>query len=119
MPGTTRLFGLALVALGAVFYVVTGRTSLTALIPAFFGAAFLVLAIVARKETARKHAMHAAVAVGLVGAVAALWRAVPAVLDGQAARPAVLEQVLMAALLAWYVGLGVRSFIAARLARKS
>jgi cobalamin synthase len=118
MPATTRLFGLALIALGAISYVLTGRTSVTALIPAFVGAAFLVLALIARKESARRHAMHAAVALGLVGAVAALWRAVPAALNGQVARPAVVAQVLMGALLIWYVGLGVRSFIAARLARK-
>lgn len=95
----------------------TGRSSVTALIPAFFGAAFLICAIVARREAARKHAMHAAVALGLIGAVAALARAVPAVVNGQATRPAVLAQLAMAALLAVYVALGVRSFIAARRAR--
>jgi hypothetical protein len=118
MPATTRLFGLALIALGVISYVLTGRTSVTALIPAFFGAAFLVLALIARKEAARRHAMHVAVAMGLVGAVAALWRAVPAALNGQVARPAVVAQLLMGALLIWYVGLGVQSFVAARLARK-
>ena len=63
MPGTTRLFGLILIVLGITSYSLTGRTSLTAMIPAFFGAAFLVCAMVARKESMRKHAMHVAVAV--------------------------------------------------------
>ena len=76
MPSTTRLFGLILIVLGIASYTMTGRTSVTAMIPAFFGAAFLVCAMVARKEAARKHAMHAAVALGLIGALAPGGRAV-------------------------------------------
>jgi hypothetical protein len=67
MPATTRLVGLLLAVIGIGSYVGTGRTSVTALIPAFFGAAFLLLAYVARNEPARKHAMHAALVVALVG----------------------------------------------------
>lgn len=117
MPGTTRLFGLILIVLGITSYSLTGRTSLTAMIPAFFGAAFLLCAMVARKESMRKHAMHAAVAVGLIGAVAALARGVPAALGGNPTRPAVLSQLAMGVLLVIYVALGVQSFIAARRAR--
>lgn len=117
MTSTTRTFGLLLIALGIGSYLGTGRTSVTALIPAFFGAALVVCAIVARRESARKHAMHAAVAIGLVGAIAALARAVPAALNGQASRPAVLAQLAMGVLLLIYVGLGVQSFVAARRAR--
>ena len=117
MPGTTRMFGLLLIVLGIASYVMTGRTSVTALIPAFFGSVFVVLALVARKENARKHAMHAAVAVALVGAIASLIRAIPAVAGGSIARPAVVAQLAMAALLLVYVALGVQSFIAARKAR--
>ena len=117
MPSTTRLFGLILIVLGIASYTMTGQTSITALIPAFFGAAFVVCALVARKEAARKHAMHAAVALGLIGAIASLVRAVPAVIGGNISRPAVISQLAMAALLAVYVALGVQSFIAARKAR--
>jgi hypothetical protein len=117
MPSTTRLFGLILIVLGIASYTMTGRTSVTALIPAFFGAVFVVCALIARKEAARKHAMHAAVALGLIGAIASLVRAVPAVIGGNISRPAVLAQLAMAALLAVYVALGVQSFIAARKAR--
>lgn len=117
MPGTTRLFGLILIALGVVSYTLTGRTSVTALIPAFFGALFLVCAMVARKETARKHAMHAAVALGLIGALASLGRGIPAAISGDPTRPAVLAQLAMGVLLVIYVALGVQSFIAARKAR--
>lgn len=114
MTGTTRTFGLLLIALGVISYLGTGRTSMTALIPAFFGAALLICAMLARKESARKHALHAAVAIGLIGAIAALARGLPAAMNGQAGRPAVLAQLAMGALLVVYVALGVQSFIAAR-----
>jgi hypothetical protein len=117
MAGTTRTVGLLLIALGIGSYLGTGRTSVTALIPAFFGAAFVICAIIARRESARKHAMHAAVAIGLLGAIAALARAIPAAMNGQAGRPAVLAQLAMGALLVVYVALGVQSFIAARRSR--
>lgn len=119
MPGTTRLFGLILIALGVVSYTLTGRTSLTAMIPAFFGAAFVICAMVARKEAARKHAMHAAVALGLIGALAALGRGIPAAITGDVTRPAVMAQLAMGVLLVIYVALGVQSFIAARKARQN
>lgn len=117
MAGTTRLFGLILIVLGILSYTMTGRTSLTAMIPAFFGAALVMLALVARNEAARKHAMHAAVAIGLLGAIAALARGVPAALAGDAMRPAVLSQLAMGVLLLIYVAMGVQSFMAARRAR--
>ena len=118
MPNTTRLIGLLLIVLGVASYVTTGRSSVTALIPAFFGAVLVICALIARRsESARKHAMHAAVAIGLIGALAALARAVPAALAGDASRPAVVSQLAMGVLLLVYVALGVRSFIAARKAR--
>jgi hypothetical protein len=117
MPATTRLFGLILIVLGVASYMLTGRTSITAMIPAFFGAALVICAMVARNESMRKHAMHAAVALGLIGAIAALARGVPAALSGDAARPAVMSQLAMGVLLLVYVALGVQSFIAARKAR--
>ena len=117
MPATTRLFGLILIVLGVASYVLTGRTSVTAMIPAFFGAVLVLCALVARNEGARKHAMHAAVAVGLVGLLGALARGVPAAMNGDATRPAVLAQLVMAALLLVYVAMGVRSFVEARRAR--
>ena len=118
MPNTTRIFGLILIVLGVASYWLTGRTSITALIPAFFGAVLLVCAIVAgASEAARKHAMHAAVAVGLIGALAALARGLPGAFRGDVTRPAVMSQLAMGVLLLIYVALGVQSFIAARKAR--
>ena len=119
MPGTTRLVGLILIVLGVASYTMTGRTSLTAMIPAFFGAVLVVCALVARREAARKHAMHAAVAVGMIGLLGALARALPAAMSGDASRPAVIAQLIMGAVLLIYVALGVRSFVEARKARSA
>lgn len=116
MTSTTRTFGLILIVLGLASYFLTGRVSITALIPAFFGAVFVILALVARNESARKHAMHAAVALGLLGFLGTL-RVVPLVLRGELTRPAVLAQLAMMVLMAIYVALGVQSFKAARRAR--
>ena len=91
--------------------------SVTALIPAFFGAVFVILALVARNEAARKHAMHAAVALALIGLLATLARVVPALAGGNLTRPAVLAQLAMTVLLGVYIALGVKSFKEARRAR--
>jgi hypothetical protein len=117
MPGTTRIFAIILILLGVASYTLTGRTSVTALIPAFFGAVLLVCAIVARaNEAARKHAMHAAVAIGLLGGLASLARGIQGALAGKNS-PAIYAQLAMGVLLLFYVALGVQSFIAARKAR--
>lgn len=118
MPAVTRLIGFLLVVLGLVGYLATGRASVTALIPAFFGAVFLILAIAARRESARKHLMHAAVALALLGALGGLGRIIPAISAGTLGRPAVLAQIAMTVILLVYVALGVRSFIEARKARR-
>jgi hypothetical protein len=117
MVSTTRLFGLILIVLGIASYTMTGRTSVTALIPALFGAIFVVCALVGRNEAMRKHAMHAAVAVGLIGAIASLMRGIPGAMDGGMSRPAVQSQSATGVLLVIYVVMGVQSFVAARKSR--
>lgn len=118
MPSVTRLVGFVLIILGVVGYLATGRASVTALIPAFFGAALLVTALIARNPGSRKHAMHAAVALALLGLLGTGARVVPAIGAGDIGRPAVMAQIAMTLLLAAYVALGVKSFIDARRARK-
>lgn len=114
MPATTRLVGLLLAVIGIGSYIGTGRTSVTALIPAFFGAAFLLLAYVARNEAARKHAMHVAMLVALVGIAGTASRLIGAT---DFTRPATLAQVVTVLLLGWYLGKGIKSFRDARRAR--
>jgi hypothetical protein len=64
------LFGAALIGVGVYGYVDTGSKHPTALIPAALGLAIALAGAVAlRGGAARKHAMHAAAAIALVGAV--------------------------------------------------
>ena len=118
MLSVTRVAGFLLILLGVVGYIATGGASITALIPAMVGALFLVLALVARSPEARKHVMHATVAIALISVLGIAPRIAGAVRDGELQRPAVLAQIAMAAILAVYVLLGVKSFIDARRARR-
>jgi hypothetical protein len=117
MTTTTRLVGFVLIAIGIVGYVWTGAASVTALIPAMIGAILLVLALVARSPDARRHAMHAAVALALIAALGTLPRLLPALMAGEFSRAAVASQAAMVLVLLVYVALGVKSFIDARRAR--
>ncbi len=117
MPALTRTVGFLLILLGIVGYVATGAASVTALIPAMVGAIFLVLALIARSAEARRHAMHAAVALALLGVIGAAPRVLAAVRAGDVGRPAVIAQLVMIAILLVYVLFGVKSFIDARKAR--
>lgn len=123
MPTTAILCGVFLIVLGVAGYVsgvMSDRASLTALIPAAFGIALAGLGIVARaaQEGLRKHLMHAAVVVALLGFLATAGRLLPR-LGELTASPAVISQVLMALICLVFVGLAVRSFIAARKARNA
>lgn len=117
MVAVTRIVGFLLVLLGIVGYVGTGGASFTALIPALVGAVFLILALVGRSADARKHVMHAAVAIALLAVVGGVPRILTAVRAGDSTRPAVMAQIAMAVILGVYVLLGVKSFIDARKAR--
>lgn len=118
MAQTTILFGAALTLLGLAGYFLTGTSSLTALIPAFFGLLLVVLGFLARGESMRKHAMHAAAAVALVGFAGAL---VPLLRTPAETRSAVAlySQLAMVVLTGIFVALCVKSFIEARKARRA
>ena len=118
MTSVTRTVGFLLILLGVVGYIGTGMASLTALIPAMLGAIFLILAMVARNADARKHAMHAAVALALLSVLGTVPRIIPAVQAGEISRPAVMAQIAMSVILLIYVLLGVKSFIDARRSRQ-
>jgi cobalamin synthase len=119
MTTTTRIVGFILIAIGIIGYVATGAASVTALIPSMVGAVLLVLALVARSPEARKHAMHAAVAIALISLVGTLPRLLPALSAGEFQRPSVIAQSAMVLVLAFYVLMGVKSFIDARKARRA
>jgi uncharacterized membrane protein HdeD (DUF308 family) len=111
MPKTTLIFAVLLIALGLGAFGVS--SSRTALLPAYVGVTLGLLAGLALAfDKARKHLMHAAAAVALLGALApALALAIRAAKMSPLALSVNLGMlVLSAAVLA----LMVRSFIAAR-----
>lgn len=111
-----------LIFMGVAGYVASDMVSITALIPAFIGVPLEILGILALAESRRKHAMHGAVLlalIGFLGSVPGLLK-VGTLLAGEAERPmAVGMQTAMAILLAIYIALCVRSFVAARKAREA
>jgi hypothetical protein len=74
MPFLSIVFGIALVALGLWGYLTGESKSVTALIPAFVGAALVLAGLVAMVERFLKHAMHFAALLALVGGGFAGWR---------------------------------------------
>lgn len=118
MSRTTIWLGGILIILGTVAYIWTQGVSVTALIPSFFGVPFLVLGLLALKESRRKHAMHAAAAlalIGLLGTAGGFAKIVTMLSGGDVERPAAaIVQSMMAALCAIFVGLSIRSFLLAR-----
>ena len=117
MASTTIVFGILLTVLGLAGYAMT-RTSMTALIPAFFGLVLLVLGFLARSDSLRKHAMHAAAVVALVGLAGALFSLLRTPLAGRAA-VGVFSQAAMVVVTGVFVVLCIRSFRAARRARRT
>lgn len=122
MPSITIALGVALIVLGLAGYFLSGAVSLTALIPAAFGLVIALSGLIARDDRKRKHAMHAAVFVallGLLGSARGLLQ-IGDVFDGTAARPAaVISQTIMAVLTLAYIAIAVRSFVKARASRRA
>jgi len=116
MASTTVLFGVLLTLLGGAGYFLSGAISPTALIPAWFGLPLVVLGYLARSEAMRKHAMHAAATIALVGCGGALFSLMRMPAESRTAM-AVFSQAAMVLLTAVLIGLCVRSFIDARRAR--
>jgi hypothetical protein len=121
MPNLTIVFGAILTGLGLFGYFGSNAAepSVTALIPAFVGVPLALCGFVARQEKLRMHAMHAAVLLGLIGAVAAGGRGMMKLGTLISDDPTIDKRpvrlvFLMAALCLVYVVLCVWSFIQAR-----
>jgi hypothetical protein len=125
VAATTMAFGVLMVLLGVGGFVATGSTHYTALIPAAFGVLFLLLGALARNSAYRKHVMHAAAALALVGFFAVI-RGVVKLVQWLTGTPppaerqgAVISQSIMAALLLIFLVMCVKSFVDARRARRA
>lgn len=121
MANTTIGFGAILVLLGLAGYFGTGSTAPTALIPAAFGFVLISLGIAARNENLRKHAMHGAAVIGLLGflgAASGIWQVFKMMSGETIERPdAAIARSVMAVVCLVFVALTVKSFISARRAR--
>ncbi|HMU32386.1 MAG: hypothetical protein JSS77_15130 [Acidobacteria bacterium] len=117
MTSLSIWFGRLLVLVGIVGYaygMIQGNASFTALIPAAFGLVLMILGYLGqRSEGARKHFMHVAMLIGLIGFVVPAWRLISK-FDGFSASAAHLSQLVMAVLCLLFVIFGIRSFVNAR-----
>ncbi len=118
MAKITIGLGFLLIALGLGSYFGTGRASVTALIPAFFGLPLLLLGLVALNERMRKTAILIAVVIGLLGfagTVSGLMKLPVLLTGGELERPAaVAVQAAMAIVCFVFVLLSIWLVIKAR-----
>jgi hypothetical protein len=127
MPSISIASGVLLILIGIFGYgygmMKDGNASLTALFPVIFGLLLVIFGFLAKsKENLRKHLMHGAVIVGLLGLLGTLSSVLqlPALFAGTAERPAaVLARFAMAVVCLVFVILCVKSFVDARRSRTS
>ena len=114
--------GLALVLLGGIMYAISESGSFTALIPAFFGLPVLLLGLLGMvKPRFRRHVMHVAVLVTLLGAIGSGMMGLP-MLPTLINDPSALErgplatgsQIVMFVICLVHVLVSVASFVKAR-----
>jgi ascorbate-specific PTS system EIIC-type component UlaA len=117
MPSTSIISGALLILIGIIGYVfsiVDGNTSVTALIPAAFGLLLIIFGFLAKSnENLRKHLMHAAVLVALLGFLIPSGRLLSQMSNIKVSL-AVLSQILMSLICLVFVILSVKSFVDAR-----
>jgi hypothetical protein len=118
-------FGAALIATGFLGFGLASfdPKALTALIPAAVGVCLVLCGVLARKDAYRKHAMHAAVLIGLLGLLIAavhLGMKLPGALsEGTFFDNRALQMTsIMAVLCLVFVALCVNSFVQARILRR-
>ncbi|QDT64625.1 hypothetical protein [Calycomorphotria hydatis] len=119
MAKKAMVIGELLFVLGIVAYFIAEKKSPTAFIPSGFGLAITICGVLAMQEHLRKHAMHVAALLGVIGTLAPLGRLIPALLKGGGSPVALGSQAIMALLCGILVVMCVQSFIAARKAQAS
>ena len=121
MPSTSILCRGLLILIGIIGYVygmMNGNASVTALIPAFFGIILALMGLIAQsKESLRKHLMHVAVIVGLLGFIIPAARILSKISSISFSSAAFLSQLAMSLICLVFVILCVKSFIDARRSR--
>src|SRR5262245_18242041 len=119
MGPITIAFGIGLILVGVIGYVATDAVSLTALIPSAFGLVLAILGALAWRDIARKHVMHAAAMLELLGFLLTAGRIGMVLAKGEIkSQAALIENAVMAVTCLLFVGLCVKSFIDARRRRE-
>ena len=123
LPRWTLVLALALITVGLVAYLATGRQSVTALIPAFLGAPLLACALLARRETSRRWALGVAsllAVLGLGGTASGVIKTVKLAGGASIERPeAAVTQAVVAVACLVYLVVALRTFLRARRGRAS
>ena len=118
MPRIALVSGTALFTVGLVAYFLSGQASLTALIPVPFGVALAASGWIAQRSGSTKHPMHVAAGVallGFLGSADGLLGLAKMLAGDVVERPlADVTKGLMAAILAVFLVLCIRSFLNAR-----
>ena len=118
IPRLTLLVGGALVVEGLGFYLGTGMTSMTSLIPAFFGIPLIAMSIMATRQPERSHFwMHIAVVFGLLTFLGGLM-GIKGLLSNDLSA-STIAQLLMIVIGGVYTFACIRSFTHARKAREA
>jgi peptidoglycan/LPS O-acetylase OafA/YrhL len=117
VPRITLLVGVLLAFVGIGFFLYTNSEHPTALIPAGFGVAFILLGLLSAVEHLRKHMMHGAAALSLIGVVLGIVRLIPGPQENRKA--AFIETAILAGLCGLLLILCVKSFIDARRRRRA
>ena len=127
MAWPTMICGALLVLIGIVGYGTAepnaeGKISPTALIPAFFGVALVLCGALAFNDKLRKHVMHFAAMIGLLGALGGFMPIIRQISKkgtfDPTAKSAISGELMILACVV-FVGMCVNSFIQARKARKA
>jgi uncharacterized membrane protein len=98
------------------------KMSPTALIPAFLGIALAICGLLAFKDGLRKHAMHAAAVLALLGGLGAPYPIIKRLAKGTEVRfsePAVISAALTTVICLVLVAMCINSFIQAKKARQA
>ena len=124
MSSVSIVCGFLLILIGIIGYgygMMNGGSSPTALIPAIFGIILAILGFIGKsKPDLRKHLMHGAVIISLLGFVgtAGSFLKIASVFSGTAERPAaVIAQFATAIICLVFVVLCIKSFVDVRKAR--
>jgi uncharacterized membrane protein len=118
MARLSIILGIILILLGLISYFGISSESVTALIPAFIGIPMLVLGFLALNEKYKKHAMHGAAVlmlIGFGGTISGLIKFFRMIGGEVFERPsAITVQAIMAVLCLAFLILAIKSFIDAR-----